>query len=403
MRKIFRFTVIAFGILVMVMALIDLDPFLVFMGAAYLFLMHKIVNIRPERYREYSLATLKRDLFIWSFFPLSLGALGTTGIFDVYFFFVFIDLAYTTLIAVFAFMIVINLNYYTDLRPDRPLSVLFVIIFTVGGGALMGITRYFSDLYFGTIYLGGNTYMMAYLIMVSILSVSIGFNIEDYICSYKFFPLKDLSADREIKNTRRRFLHTLNKLFGKYDHGSLRVLSWILQAGIALTVVYGVYLENWSIVYWSVFSLIASLSPDLFRIHTGIRAPAIIYLWIAVVTFVFAFGRPMGFYVRYDNWAGITHCLTGTLMGVLVFSWLVNSQVSKRVYLPNNVMILMVLLAIFPIGILWEIAEFYVDVIFDKNLQAGLTDTVHDILCNFGGTVISLFALYLLKGFEGNE
>ncbi len=394
--------VLSFGVLILIIALTSMNPFLSFMSLLYIILMLKLLDIEPDEYSEFSLNTLKRDLFIWCFFPLILGAIGTTQVIDEYFFFIFLDLAYMTLAAVFAFMMMIELNYHTEFRPNRRFVTSFVIIFTIGAGTVTGIIRYYSDIYLGTIYLGGNTYLMAYLTMVTILSMSIGVNIQDYICSYEFFPLRDLEADFKKKmnfaERRSDFLEFLNALFGEYDYRSLMVISRILQAGIIVTAIYGLYEQRWFVLSWSIFSFIFAVSPDIFKINTDKKAPSIIYLWLAVVTFVFVFGRPMGFYGRFSMWAGVTHCLTGTLVAVLVFSFLVYlNRIPEDLHIPPYLIIAIVLIAIFSVGVIWEIAEFYVDVIFDMSIQGGIKDTVHDLLCNFGGTVISVVIILLLK------
>ncbi len=401
-EKVFRYIVLVFGLLILILGLLRINPFLTFMSALYMVLMSKVLDIEGNEYSEFSLKTLKRDLFVWCFFPMILGAIGTTPVIDEYFFFIFQDLAYMTLAAIFAFMIMIVLNYYTDLRSNRKMVIFFVVIFTIGAGTVTGILRYYSDIYLGTIYLGGNTYLMAYLTMVTILGISIGMNIEDYICAYEFFPLKNIGSGfkkkKSFKEHRAEFMEFLNLLFSKYNSSILMIGARILQVGIIVTIIYGLYTERWMILAWSIFSLIFAISPDIFRRNTDKKAPSIIYFWLAFVTFVFAFGRPMGFYSRFDMWAGVTHFLTGTLVGVLVFSYLVYlNWISKELYIPPYLIISIVLISIFPIGVIWEISEFYVDIIFDKSIQAGIEDTVSDLLCNFGGTLASVFMILSLK------
>ncbi len=401
-QKVFRYTVLVFGVLIFTVGLFRLNPFLTFMSVLYLVLMSKILDMEPDEYSEFSMNTLKRDLFVWCFFPMVLGAIGTTQVIDEYFFFIFLDLAYMTLAAILAFMLMIVLNYHTDFRPDRKLVIFFIVIFTIAAGTVTGIIRYYIDIYLGTIYLGGNTYLMAYLTMVTILGIAIGLNIEDYICHYEFFPLEDMDSDLTLKadmtNDRKEFLKFLNMKFHRYEWNYLIVLSRFLQAGILVTVVYGFLTENLSVFSWSVFSLIVALSPDLFSIKTDTKAPAVLYLWIGLATFIFAVGRSLGFYGRFDNWAGITHMLTGTLIGVLVFSLMQYlNHISKNIYIPEYMIVAIVLISIFPVGVIWEIAEFQVDVFFDKNLQAGIKDTVHDLLCNFVGASISVFMAYFLE------
>ncbi len=400
---IFQFFASAFGVIVLFLAALRSDLLLSFLSIVFLVLMNKTLDIEPEPYRKYCLKNLKGDLFFWCFFPLLLGAIGATGLIDMYFYFVFFrDIAFTTLAGVYAFMLLVNLEYYTDFRANRPFTLYFVVMVTMTSGAIIGVSRFLQDVYLGTIFISGNTHMMVFFIIITILSVAFAVNIYGYIKTYEFFPISSMTSDFRIKmNFRERradFLDFLNELFGKYDRPSFMLAARVLQICILATVIYGVYMRSIVVFSWSAFSLMFAISPDLFARRIYKRAPSVLYLWIAVSTFIFAFGRPMGFYTRFPFWSGLTHCVTGTLVGVLVFSLLVYlNWLPEDIYIPPYLLVAVVLVAIFPIGVIWEISEFYVDTLYGRGLQEGVFDTTTDLLCNFLGTVISMCILLLMK------
>lgn len=369
----------------------------------YLLLMYKLTKIEPEPYRVLDMKMLKRDIFLWSLFPLSFGLLGVTNWINLELFFIFQDIVLTTFVSIIIFMALIEMDYYTDFQANRPFTFYFIILATIGIGSVFGIIRFLSDRFLNGGYLGGNTHLMVYLLMISILGISIGVNIRDYIIGYDFFPLKNMESDFKKKDNfeghRIEFLNTLNFLFKEFDDPYLLSLSRALQAGILFTAIYGLVYQMPAVVLWSVFSLLFAISPDIFGRKTRKKVPSLIYFWIAFITFAYAFGRPAGFYGYSPLWAGITHFLTGSVVAVLVFSTLVHlNRVSKNLYIPPYLISTAVLLSIIPIGVLWEISEFYIDLIFDRSLQAGIEDTVFDLICNFVGTLASLVVIYFLFG-----
>ncbi|MFW6141276.1 MAG: hypothetical protein ACOC53_01800 [Candidatus Saliniplasma sp.] len=401
--RIFLSIVLIFAVPIFILAIRALDVLLSIMTLLFMILMYYTNEIEPEPYREMDLKKLKIDIFLWSLLPMIFGAFGAARIIDLHFYFVFRDIAFTALTSIFAFTIMLNMDSHTDFRPNRFFTVSFIVVSTIGVGTIFGMIRFVSDRYLDTGYLGGNTHLMVYLLIVVLAGVIIGINFRDYIISYEFFPSTNLGSDfrtvDDFSNHRKEFLKVLNSLFRRYDDKYSMFVSRILQIAIFVIVVYGFMIGRWVIFSWAVFSLIFAVSPDLFKINTGDRAPSLLYLWIALVTFIYAFGRPMGFYRDYTWWPGVTHFLTGTLVSVLVFSLLVYlGKISKNIYIPFYLIPLIVLLSIFPVGVSWEISEFFVDIFFNRRLQAGIQDTVLDIFCNFAGVALSLIIIYFLNG-----
>ncbi|MGM0405813.1 MAG: hypothetical protein ACQEQM_06700 [Thermoplasmatota archaeon] len=399
--RIFLSSVLIVGVPILIIAVSAGDVLLSIMTLLFLILMYYTNKINPEPYRRMDLEKLKVDLFIWCMLPMLFGAMGAARLLDLYFYFVFRDIGFTALAAIFAFMFMLNMDSHTRFRPTRFFTIFFITISTIGMGTVIGITRFLTDQFLDTGYLGGNTHLMVYLFIVSLSGLAIGVNLRDYIESYEFFPLNNVGSDfkyrNDFTNHREEFLRLLNVLFEKYNNHNHILVSRVLQAGIFVTIIYGILIERWVIVGWSIFSLLFAVSPDLFKINTDVEPPSIVYLWITSVTFIYAFGRPMGFYRYFQWWPGVTHFFAGTLVAVLVFSFLVYlGWMSTNLYIPSYLIPVIVLLSIFPIGVVWEISEFYVDVFFGRRLQAGIEDTVYDLLCNFVGTVVSLIMIYNL-------
>lgn len=399
--RIFLSIVLIVGVPILIIAFSAGEVLLSIMTAMFMVLMYFTNEIETEPYRTTDLEKLKIDLFIWSILPLLFGAIGAARIIDLHFYFVFRDIAFTALASIFAFMFMINMDSHTRFRPTRFFTIFFIIISSIGMGTVIGIARFITDKYLDTGYLGGNTHLMIYLIMITISGIAIGINLRDYIEDYEFFPLQNVGSDFVLRvdftDHRKEFLKLLDKLFGDHDHRYLLYVSRALQVGTFITIIYGIFVQRWVVVSWSIFSFIFAVSPDIFKRNTDCEPPSIIYFWVTSVTFLYAFGRPMGFYSRFQWWPGLTHFFAGTLVGVTFFTFLVYlGWIYTNFYIPPYLIPIIVLLSIFPIGVVWEISEFFVDAFFGRGLQAGIEDTVYDLLCNFAGTVLSLIIIYKL-------
>ena len=397
-NMVFLIIVVLTGVISLAISIFRLDPIWIAMSVFYIFLMYGLTKIEETFYREINLDTLKKDLFILTLFPLLAGSAGIGRLIETSL--VLGDITFIFLSSLFAFIILLLIDDLTDLRSNRLFAVSFVISFTISAGTLFIIIRYFTDIYMDTSYLRGNTHLMFYLLMLSILSVIIGLGFNDYILSSEYFMLENIRSDPEVRapdrEVRKEFLNVLNILFGRYNNIWLDIGSRILQLSIVAIVIYGIYSSRWPVIAWGIFSMIFAFSPDMFRINTGVRSPSLISIWITSLLFIFAFGRPMRFYGIFDWWAGFTHFLAGSAVSILVFSsFIYINRKLENLFIPIWLLLLLVLLSISPIGIIWEISEFIIDRLLDTSIQAGLDDTIYDLICNFFGSLFTVVLIYL--------
>lgn len=151
--------------------------------------------------------------------------------------------------------------------------------------------------------------------------------------------------------------------------------------------------------------------------HTKIKIPAC--LMITTCLFLFCgiyLGEVWDFYYRFVFWDTFLHLFSGTLLGLLGFSFLNFFDEKKTFYLTNPFLIALFALCFASfLGILWEIYEFLADFILNTNMQkfafengqlllgkAALSDTMKDFIANTLGSLCSAIFGYFSKKYHKN-
>lgn len=168
-----------------------------------------------------------------------------------------------------------------------------------------------------------------------------------------------------------------------------------------------------NMLIYSLFFNIALCLPffikKIFKVTFSPVVSIVFYLYMFVAAFL---GVELHFYSKIAMWDILVHFLMGMLLSVLSI-YILNVTVYKKDIGRHN----MVLTAIFMIsisvtaGVLWEIGEFVVDIIFDSGFQryvtyggtllvgqAALIDTMVDLMIDFAGALVGIvFVLIALK------
>ncbi len=364
----------------------------------YMVLMWGVSKIEMEEKDEYRFYLLKNDLFLWTLFPLLLGASGIARVIDIYF--IFRSIFFAIVISILGFTIILNLEHHTSFRPNFHFTIVFVILFTIGAATILEIGRFISDQFLGTELLEGNLHFMSDLLWISIFSIFIGNRLKNYLKETKAPGLERIKTyfERTAKERDHKedFLKILNLAFCRYDNRWFLFIARILQIGILVTVIYGMMVNSASVAGWAIFSFLLTIYPDVFSRDTKRSIPPLFTLWVSAVLFIYSVGRPLGFYQLIGWWAEITHLLSGTVVAVLIFLVLVYvNKISKTLYIIPWMLPLFVLIFMVPVGVIWEIGEFLFDLSFGTRLQAGLEDTVYDLIFDVFGALVSIFIAYL--------
>ena len=91
-------------------------------------------------------------------------------------------------------------------------------------------------------------------------------------------------------------------------------------------------------------------------------------------------GEIRGFYVRYPLWDYALHTIAGIAFAAF-------AALPARVLRVPPVALFAFLFGT-SCGVLWEVFEYAVDVVFGIDTQKDLTDTMHDLICNTAGSAV---------------
>lgn len=164
---------------------------------------------------------------------------------------------------------------------------------------------------------------------------------------------------------------------------------------------------------FSLFFNIALCTPffvkKIFRVTFSPVVSIVFYLYMFVAGFL---GVELHFYSRIAMWDVLVHFLMGMLISVLSI-YILNVTVYKKDIGKHNLVFTFIFMIAFAVmcGVLWEIGEFVVDMIFDSGFQryvtyegvllvgqVALVDTMVDLMIDFAGAVVGIvFVLIALK------
>ncbi|MGL4950209.1 MAG: hypothetical protein ACRC5M_07475 [Anaeroplasmataceae bacterium] len=161
----------------------------------------------------------------------------------------------------------------------------------------------------------------------------------------------------------------------------------------------------------SAVSIFIAFIPLLFKLIFKKELPEFMVLFILVYTILgILLGSVFNFYQFIPIWDKLLHLFSGTLI-VMTLYGLIDAFTKAGMYKSNKwINIVIVLLLTLAVGVVWEFAEFFIDVCFNSNMQRfedmqgnpfigqkALMDTMIDQLLAALGAVITLifYAIFI--------
>lgn len=313
-----------------------------------------------------------------------------------------VGLPYIVIVSLLAFTIIFNFHHLTSFRSNYPFTLFFILMFSLSVGNLAGIGEFFSDQYFGTNFLESNHELMLQLLIISAGSCIMVLLFWLYLGKSKLKSIKSLTSPLglNVKIVGKEMVNVLYSIFGNRGRAWLPKFSLLLQIGIVLFAIYAFYERNSMWFFTAVISLGLTKVPFFFTRRTKMDIPPSLNLWISSALFIHVLGEVRGYYDHVWWWDIVTHFYSAALLSILAFAiMLAISRRSTSLDLPLMMVPVVVILFALMMGVVWEIFEFCVDLLWDVNMQYGLQDTVHDMVINtFGAVVASMMGYrYFVK------
>jgi hypothetical protein len=166
------------------------------------------------------------------------------------------------------------------------------------------------------------------------------------------------------------------------------LLSWVMKlimlGMIPVEISHGEYLFCIAIIIAVVVSLVPSIVQRNYRITLPFELDLLITLSIFLHTFL---GEGLEFYSRYWLWDNLLHLFGSGVSAILAFVIVYSMHYTRKVRLTLPLIWFFTATFAMALGGMWEIMEFGVDTIFDKNAQKGLDDTMVDMIYDLLGGI----------------
>ncbi len=175
---------------------------------------------------------------------------------------------------------------------------------------------------------------------------------------------------------------------------------WLLRISVIGALVYTVLISHWVGTAGGLIVLVATFLVDyinykIFRINSIITATIYIYCIFSLVM-----GSMLDFYDKIEWWDLLMHILSGIILG-LIGNFILNEN-AEKLKITKFIRFLFVVGIACIGGLIWEIYEFTIDLLFNLDTQlsngTGVSDTMWDLIMDFlGGVGIGIYFLIVNK------
>ncbi len=190
-------------------------------------------------------------------------------------------------------------------------------------------------------------------------------------------------------------MHSLKMLFS-IKKGT--VISWLLTALMPILSLYSFYKNDYLWGFACAIAFLLSITPIVLRRQYGLALPPEINFLIVLALFLHVGGGALGLY-RIQGWDYITHFLSSGVIAILGFmAVVILDQYSTSIEMNRWMVGFFVVVFAIAMGALWEMGEYICDFIFRTSEQAGLDDSMVDLMIDsLAGLIVGVIGAIYLK------
>ncbi len=169
-------------------------------------------------------------------------------------------------------------------------------------------------------------------------------------------------------------------------------LAYLMQLFIVALIVIAFVRKDILNVFGGLASLFVTFLPQMLKRKWNVTLPWSITFLIVLSLYLHMLGQVAKFYEIfapfYDK---VGHFIGSVTVALLGFALVIIVDKFTKIKLTKNSMIFFTIIFTVAVGAFWEIGEFIIDNIFGIHTQAGLTDTMLDLIFDFLGAVLIAF------------
>lgn len=176
-------------------------------------------------------------------------------------------------------------------------------------------------------------------------------------------------------------------------------LSWLLKLLMVGLIPYDLYTGQYLFTVATVAAVILSLVPSIVQRNYSITLPFELDLLITLSIFLHIFmGEGLDFYKKFHVWDKILHVYGSSVVAMLAFVTVYTLHYTRKLRLTIPLIGFFTVTFALAVGGLWEIGEFTVDSLFNKQTQDSLDDTMWDMIDDFiGGIIIAILGMIYVR------
>lgn len=164
--------------------------------------------------------------------------------------------------------------------------------------------------------------------------------------------------------------------------------------GIMILLFFIALIEGNKIIILGVFlNIIFAFLPGYLNKNTKYSFPWTLDFMVIFSLLLHTIGFTFDLYhdIKWWWWDNMTHALGSFVFGMLSFHLVFTLNFLGKVIMTIPMVGLFIFLSTMGVGAIWEILEFYMDMILKTNTQLSLNETMSDLQFNFIGAIIISF------------
>lgn len=210
----------------------------------------------------------------------------------------------------------------------------------------------------------------------------------------------------KLKETRLKLKETQNKLkespqklieYNVIDKSF--IASYILRIMLIIFLGISILRRDWLWVIGCAFTILVSFTPTILKKDFNITLPWVLDLMISITIFLHVGGVILRLYTIIPGYDTLTHFVASILVGFLAFIIIyILDQYWEGLHMDVYAMAFLVVIFAMAMGVVWELFEWGIDLIFGTHEQWGLQDTMKDLLVDtLAGIVIAVIGVKLVQ------
>ncbi len=163
----------------------------------------------------------------------------------------------------------------------------------------------------------------------------------------------------------------------------------VLQLAIAAVLAGALFEGRWLLAFVAALVLGLTFLPAVLERQLGVQLPVELTLFNTVFLYAaFGLGEVRQFYERFWWWDLMLHSLSAVVLGLTGFVLTYIFHMTQRIHMSPSLVALVSFGFAVTLGTLWELFEYFMDLLFGLHMQRGsLNDTMTDLLVDTIGAL----------------